>query len=470
MSPAHPDPGSFRDPRSRVFLAGDTVLRAIAAGEGLADYEALEATSFYRQARDSGEIVGTERATDVDPTDLGEGWAAVLRHERIPFVSYPYEWPFEMLRDAAKLQLDLTQAALAEDLTTKDATSYNVQFLGSRPTFIDVGSFERLRAHEPWHGYRQFCQLFLYPLMFQAYKELPFQPWLRGAIDGISPLEARAAMSRWDLLSPRKKGTLLHVGLHARAERRYAASDRDVKADLERAGFKKEVTVNQIRGLRKLVGGLEWKRSESEWSGYGEREHYSDADLAAKSAFVSRVVGARRRDTVLDLGANDGHFSRLAVEAGAAYVVALDADPLVVDTLYRSLRAEANHSILPLVMNLADPSPGSGWRGVERQPFVGRTRPDLVLALAVVHHLAISANVPLGAIVTLLAELGGEVVVELPTPADPMVEKLLRNKREGIHDDYTVQVFERELGARFDLRDREELPSGTRILYHAVPR
>jgi len=393
----------------------------------------------------------------------------VLRHERVPAISYPYEWSFEMLRDAAKLQLDLTQAALAEDLTTKDATSYNVQFVGARPTFIDVGSFEQLVAAEPWHGYRQFCQLFLYPLMFQGYKNLPFQPWLRGAIDGITPLDARAAMSRWDLLSPRKKGTMLHVGLHARAERRYADSDRDVKADLKKAGFKKEVTVAQVRGLRKIVEKLRWKQSESEWSGYSERGHYSDDDLARKSEFVAAVTGQRRRRLVLDLGANDGYFSRQAIEAGAEYVVAIDADPLVVDTLYRTLRDEGNERILPLTMNLADPSPGSGWRGTERRPFVGRFEPDLLLALAVVHHVAISANVPLGAFVGLLADLGGDVVVEFPTPDDPMVQRLLRNKREGVHDEYTVETFEGELATRFAIESREVLPSQTRILYHLTP-
>jgi hypothetical protein len=438
--------------------------------DGLADFEALEAADFYAEALASGAIVGTQRADDVDPGALGGDWAAVLRHERIPFVSYPYEWSFEMLRDAAKLQLDLTEAALAEDLTTKDASSYNVQFVGARPTFIDIGSFERLRAAEPWYGYRQFCQLFLFPLMIQAYKDLPFQPWLRSAIDGITPTEARNVMSRWDVFSPTRKGTTLHVALHARADRKHADTDRDVRADLEKAGFKKEITVNQVRGLRKVVDRMHWKQSDSEWSGYSERGHYTDADLAGKSDFVTAVTGDRRPDLVFDLGANDGHFSRLALDAGAGYVVAVDADPLVVDTLYRSLRDEGNSRILPLTMNLANPSPGTGWRGTERRPFLDRARPDLVLALAVIHHLAITANVPLGAILAMIHDLGADAVVEFPTPDDPMVGRLLRNKRQGVHDDYTVARFEQEVDARFVVRRREVLPSQTRILYDLAPQ
>ena len=468
MTTPAPDPGSFRDPMSRVYLDGDSVLRTLDA-EGLADFEALAATTFFADALASGAIVGTERAADVEPSTLEGDWSAVLRHERIPFLSYPYEWSFEMLRDAAALQLDLTEKALAEDLTTKDATSYNVQFVGSRPTFIDLGSFERLHADEPWYGYRQFCQLFLFPLMFQAYKDLPFQPWLRAAIDGITPVEARNAMSRWDILSPAKKGTAVHVALHARADAKHANTDRDVKADLKKAGFKKELIVGQVKGLRRIVDKMRWKQSDSEWSGYSERGHYTDADLSAKSEFVTAVTGEQARGLVMDLGANDGHFSRLALDAGADYVVAVDADPLVVDTLYRALRDEGNTRILPLTMNLANPSPGTGWRGVERQAFIGRGTPDLVLALAVIHHLAISANVPLGEFLAMVADLGGEAVVEFPTPDDPMVRKLLRNKREGVHDDYTVDVFEREAEARFDVRRREVLPSQTRILYHLAP-
>ncbi len=450
-----------------MFVSHDAVLRTLDP-TALEDFEALAATDFYGAALDAGSIVGTT-LTDVDPATLSSDAAAVLRHDRIPFLSYPYEWSFEMLRDAAALQLDLTAAALAADLTTKDASSYNVQFVGSRPTFIDLGSFERLHASEPWYGYRQFCQLFLFPLMLQAYRDMPFQPWLRGSIDGISPLEARAAMSRWDVMDPRKKGTLVHVALHARAERKHAGTDRDVKADLARAGYKKEITVAQVKGLRKIVDRLRWRRSDSEWSDYSERGHYSDADLTQKSGFVKSVTAERSRGLVLDLGANDGYFSQVAIDGGADYVVAVDADPLVIDTLYRSLREAGEHRILPLTMNLANPSPGTGWRGRERQAFFERRRPDLVLALAVVHHLSISANVPLDEIVDQFADLGSEVVVEFPGPDDPMVKRLLRNKREGTHRDYSVERFEAAIARRFDVRRREELPSGTRTLYHVVP-
>jgi ribosomal protein L11 methylase PrmA len=398
---------------------------------------------------------------------LSGTWAGVLRHERIPVVTYPYEWSFAMLRDAARLQLDLVSAALAVDLVTKDASAYNVQFVGSRPTFIDVGSFERLRDGEPWYGYRQFHMHFLLPLMLQAYRGIPFQPLLRADVEGVDAAAARRMMSLANIWSPRRKGTLIHVAAQARADR--ASSERDVKSELKRAGMKKELLVAQIRNLTKLVDRLRLKETGTEWSGYSDRSHYSDADLTAKEAFVSSVAAAERPGLAWDLGANDGHFSRLVAEQGA-YVVAADGDPEAIDHLYRALRTDDDTRILPMVLDLADPSPDRGWRGKERLAFTRRSRPDLVLALALIHHLVISRNVPMQEFVDFLRDTGGQLVVELPTPDDPMVQGLLRNKREGIHADYTVERFEAALAQRYDVRRREELPSGTRICYHATPR
>jgi hypothetical protein len=301
--------------------------------------------------------------------------------------------------------------------------------------------------------------------MFQAYKDLPFQPWLRGSIDGITPPEARRVLSD----EKRRKGVFKEVVLRDAIEGRMSDTESDVKEDLKRAGFKKELTVAHLNALTKVVTKLKWKRSESEWSGYSERGHYTDEDLEAKTDFVADVAGQRHRGLVWDLGANDGHFSRLVAKE-ADYVVAVDADPLVVDTLYRALRDEGNEKILPLTMDLSNPSPGLGWRGRERRSFVDRSQPDLVLALAVIHHLAISNNVPLPEFVAFLADVGAETVLEFPTPDDQMVKRLLRNKREGVHDDYTATVLERALDDHFEIVKQETLPSGTRLLYHLRPR
>ena len=440
-----------------MYRDGDQILRAL-SDSGLSDWEKLSATRFFGRMQDEGKVVRTERVED-SPVS---GAAATLRHEPVSFVSYPYEWPFSMLRDAALLQLELLQAALAEDMIVKDASPYNVQWRGSRPVFIDVGSFEQLGEGEPWAGYRQFCCLFLNPLMVQAYAGLPFQPWLRGSLEGIEPAEARTIL-RGRLLF--RRGVLTHVALHARLERR--EGNRDTRSELRRAGFRKELIEANASRLERLVGKLDWGASATAWSDYGERSHYVGDELERKDRFVREVCAARHSRLTWDLGCNDGRYSRIAAEH-SDFVVAVDGDHATVEALYRNLRETSDERILPLVMDLADPSPARGWRGRERGRLEERGQPDLVLCLALVHHLSIAANVPLAEVVEWLASLGGRLLVEFAHRDDEMVKRLLSRKEEGAHPDYHADGFERELAERFEIVRRE--PLATRTVYDARPR
>lgn len=461
------EPGSFRDPESRVLRTDDGILRMLSP-QGLEDWRRLAASRFYAKAAQEGRIVATEL---LGPPPLGlpdvlvEGCAGVLRHERIPVVSYPYEWTFGMLRDAALLQLELLAAALAEGMILKDSSPYNVMWRGSRPVFADVGSFEELRQGEPWIGYRQFCMLFLYPLMLQAYKDVPFHPLLRGAIDGIGPLTMRNLMAGERF----SKGVMSHVLLHARLESRYEDAEIDASREVKKAGFKPEMIKANVAGLTKLVRRLSWDPKGSEWADYAKTKTYTGDEESEKDAFVAEVAARRHRRLVWDLGANDGRYTRIAAEH-ADYAVALDADHLTVERLYRRLREEGNEKIHTLVMNAADPSPGLGWRGIERRTLPDRGTPDLTLALALIHHVAISANVPVREFVDWLAGLGGTLVIEFPTREDPMVRRLLTGKRGGLHGDYERDHFERCLHDAFEVRGTQELSSGTRVLYHAEPK
>jgi hypothetical protein len=371
-----------------------------------------------------------------------------------------------MLKDAALLQLELLLAALDEGLILKDATPYNVQWRGACPVFIDVGSFEPLRAGEAWAGYRQFCMLLLYPLLLQAYRNVPFRPWLRGSLDGITPEQCASVLSRRDVL---RGGVLTHVHLHAKLERRYGDRTRDVKSELRSAGFGAELIRANARKLQKLVRGLEWRAGDSAWTGYGADNSYSDADAEAKAAFVREAAASRDWRLVWDLGCNDGRFSRIA-GGSARSVVAMDADEAVVDRLYRELRDEGDHTILPLVVDVADPSPALGWRNLERKTLADRGAPELTLCLALVHHLTITRNIPLPELLAWLRGLGTALVVEFATREDPMVERLLAAKRDGLHVDYDLESFERHLRDAFEVERTERLASGTRVLYFARPR
>jgi SAM-dependent methyltransferase len=448
---------SFRDRESVVFYAGRKVLRALSS-RAREEWDRLRSTRLFAELTSEGRIVRTNDAGVEAPS----GWAHVLEHERVRFISYPYEWPFGMLREAALLQLEILARALAEGMILKDSTPYNVQWFGSRPVFIDIASFEQVVPGEPWRAYRQFCELFLNPLLIQAYRDVDFQQLLRGRVDGISVRDARQLLAGRTLF---RSGVLSHVWLHSKLERQYASSKVDQAKALRGSGFATEMICSNVKRLRQLIEKLEWKASQSVWSEYETTHSYAAADREWKERFVRETVASRERSLVWDLGCNTGTFSRIAAEQGA-YVIAVDADHLAVERLFRRLRHEGNERILPLVMNLADPSPSLGWRGAERRSLDERGKPDLVLALALIHHLVISANVPLLQVVDWLASLGGDLVIEFVRRNDAMVETLLRGKRDN-YDDYDEDLLARLLGERWQTVRREVSGSGTRVLFAA---
>jgi SAM-dependent methyltransferase len=462
--------GSFRDRDGRVFYGPDGVYRGLSV-QALAEWERLSSKKFYARFTEAGKLVGTERVDDATAARIlpaaenAESWAAVLKHETIPFISYPYEWCFGMLKDAALLQLELTGAALAADMTLKDATPYNVQWRGASPVFIDLPSFVQLEPGEPWAGYRQFCELFLYPLFLQAYKDVSYHAWLRGSIDGIPASECWGLMSARDVL---RSGVLLHVGLAAKMQAAFSKTEKDVKKQLKDAGFNKELIQVNVRKLTKLVSKLTWKASGSEWSDYATHNTYDAANRARKEAFVRHASSTGTRNLVWDLGCNTGDYSRIAAET-APYVVAMDGDHLAIERLYRALREEGNTRILPLVGNIADASPNLGWRGAERKSLDRRGTPDLILALALIHHIVIGANIPLSEFIDWLATLDSDLVIEFVNKDDSMVKTLLRNK-EDRYTDYEQPFFEECLTRHFDIAKRETLDGETRTLYFATRR
>ncbi len=412
---------------------------------------------------EDGRLVRTEEV----PEDLPPGpWAACLEHEKIPFISYPYEWSFDMLKDAALFQLELVDRALLEDMDLRDASPYNIQWKGVREVFIDIPSFARRRAGEPWVGYRQFCRMFLFPLLLQARRGQPSQALLRSRPEGPSAEETSALFSAWNALSP---GVFVDVFLQAWFEKKHAGDRVRARQEIAQAGFRPEFIRRNVRRLRKIVEGLRWEVPRSPWSSYARERSYSPEDAARKSAFVEAAVGRRPRKLAWDLGCNAGEFSLIAAR-GAERVLALDADAWVVNTLYSGLRSgDPASRILPLVMDVTDPSPAQGWRGRERASLEERGRPDLVLALALVHHLSLTAHVPLPEIIAWFRSLGADLVVEFIDKEDPMAKRLLQNK-EDIYGDYGREAFERELGSLFEVKETLDLTGGTRRLYHAVPR
>ena len=460
------EPSSYRDRNGAVFYKDGRVLRRLSP-RAWENWERLRGTPFFEAASADERIVET---WDVDPADADPAASAseggVIEHARIPFISYPYEWSFGMLKDAALLHLGLMREALGADMILKDSSAYNIQWQGVHPVFIDIPSFEPLRPGEPWVGYRQFCELFLYPLMLEAYKGGDYKPWLRGRLDGIPADEMRKLMSWRDFL---RSGVLLHVVAQSTLQRRYSDSNQNVRGALAEAGFGKALIQRNVEKLIGLVSKLAPPGAKTEWSDYDRTHSYDEAEARRKIEFVRKAAASRRWRLAWDLGCNTGTFSRI-VDEHADYVVAMDGDRMAIEHLYQREKAGAgSKSILPLVVNLADASPNQGWLGAERKGLAERGRPELTLCLALVHHIVISANIPLASFIRWLAGLGTSLVIEFVGRDDEMVQTLLAN-REDQYDDYHPETFRALLAAHFDIQDEQDLKGGKRRIYFATAR
>jgi len=451
-------PSSFRDPDARV-LAGDEaeVLRALSASAADVDARLRAAGVLDALVRD-GLLITSRRCADVRPPD---GWAAVLASPRLPFVNYPYEWSFSMLQDAALLTLDLTARLLQHGGTLKDASAFNVMFAGATPTFIDLGSLAPRAADAPWVAYGQFGDHFLAPLMLEAYRGVPFQPLLRGALTGLPVGQLAALLSGADLA---RAGVLVHVKARAWLERRTRALSTDARRAVRAAGVPPAAILRNLAGLRRVVAGLRG-RAASAWARYDDANPYDAQATARKTAFVTaaceRVGGGR---LAWDWGANTGRYSRV-LAAHYATVVAMDADAPTVDRLYRAQRGAPPRAgaILPLVMNCMDPSPARGWRGRERSALSERGRADLALFLALVHHVCLGEGVPLGEFLDFALADADHAVIEFVDREDPMARALLATK-VVMHPDYDLATF-RALAVQRARIVAEEAISPTRQLF-----
>ncbi|MGB5835252.1 MAG: hypothetical protein WBG92_25145 [Thiohalocapsa sp.] len=390
-----------------------------------------------------------------------------MEHEVVPFVTYPYEWTFSMLKDAALLQLNLIEDSMLDGWTLKDATPFNIQWIGARRVFIDVPSFEPRQDGERWLGYRQFCQMFLTPLFLKSYLNVDHTRILRSNIDGISASDARKLFRG---LSRFRRGVTSHVLFPAMVEESIAKRERDSAPAKARAARKQSdaMVIGLVQSLTRLVRSLPGKIRHTDWSKYADTHSYESREVERKVEFVRDCASRKQRSMVWDIGSNTGTFSR-ACAPFSRIVISIDGDHDAVEQLYLAEKAKDSSNILPVVMDLSNISPAQGWAGQERKAFDQRGKPDLVVCLALIHHIRISANVPLVLFLDWLRSLDCEIVIEFVDRHDEMVEKLLVNKKE-VYDDYSRSEFERLIGERYRVETSSELKGGRRVLYHLVLR
>lgn len=472
MAPAEfsADRGSFRDKVNRVYKYDGRILRGNDAVSG-DHFRRLSQEAFFSALLRSGSVVQTH---ELDPDqDKGagmvrdEGWSVVLEHETIPFVSYPYEWSFSMLRDAALLQLGVLETCMENGWTLKDASPYNVQWRGACPVFIDTGSFEPWVLGEPWIGYRQFCSMFLTPLLFKKHLGIDYIPILRSRLDGIEPHEAAKYFRG---LSRLKSGVPSHILLPAMVENSISRKERDRAPVQQRRGGRhsKAMVLGLIQGLKRVVRKLEWNVQHTDWSQYAKNHSYEDSDFILKKSFVEKNASSRHWGSIWDVGCNTGTFSKL-VEPYSDFVLAIDGDHDSIEQLYQLEKPERGSRILPMVMDLANISPNQGWAGRERQALDNRRKPDLVMCLALIHHVRVSANIPIPHFMDWLRSLGCSVILEFVNREDEMFRKLLATKTVE-YPDYNLDNFIAEAQKRYDIIDRQPLKDGHREMFFLRPR
>ena len=446
---------SFRDPSGFLFSRKGILYRQI--NQAYADdYTQLMESGLYDRLIKAGVLIKHDEVNQAPA--VFESAFKVIQPERVPFISYPYEWSFGQLKSAALITLAIQKRALKADMSLKDASAYNIQFLRGRAVLIDSLSFEVYKEGEPWTAYKQFCQHFLAPLALMALTDVRLSQLLRVYIDGV-PLDLASALLPWR--TRLNFGLLTHIHLHAGAQKRYADSGAEVKPRNRAVSL--QALTGLIESLEKTIEKLDWKPKGTEWGNYYDITNYSDSAFEHKKQLVGEWVKQIQPEQVWDLGANNGEFSRVAGMAGS-YVVSYDIDPAAVEQNYRRMKSDKTENILPLVLDLTNPSPAIGWANQERDSFGARGPADMVLALAVIHHLAISNNVPLPQLADFFAETGRWIVIEFVPKADSQVQKLL-SSRKDIFPQYTREGFESAFGMLFKIHQAVDIRESERVLY-----
>lgn len=445
---------SFRDPSGFLFTRGGVLYRQVNRSYR-PTYDQLLESGLYRELVDAGELIPHE-AVSIAPAESSLA-SLVLRPEPLAFVSYPYEWSFTELKDAAALTLTIQKRALARGLSLKDASAYNIQFHLGRPLLIDSLSFEPWKEGEPWVAYRQFCQHFVAPLALMAHVDVRFGLLLRLYIDGL-PLDlASRLLPGRTRLHP---GLLTHLHLHAASQRRFSGT---VPSSRTTARMPRNSFLGLIDSLESTVRGLTWTPGGTDWADYEQSHTYSPEALEHKRRLVAGYLQRIRPSMTWDLGANVGRFSRLAAEAGST-TIAFDLDPSAVDVHYRRCRAEGEKRLLPLLLDLTNPSPAQGWNHQERMSLAERGPADAVMALALVHHLAIASNVPLPLVAETLAGYGKSLIIEFVPKTDSQAQRLLAS-REDIFPGYTLEGFEQAFRRTHKIRSSNRIEGSERILF-----
>ncbi len=452
-------PSSFRDPSGFLFYRDDSIYRQVNVIYR-EDYDHLMTSGLYKALVDA-ELLIPHIEVDIDGAKSEKAYK-IIKPEKIQFLSYPYEWCFSQLKDAALTTLKIQKKAFDLGMCLKDCSAYNIQFRKGKPVLIDTLSFEMYHEGQPWVAYRQFCQHFLAPLALMSYKDIRLSQLFKIYIDGI-PLDL--ANSLLPSRTSFKFSLFTHINLHAKSQKRFA----DKAVDTSSKKMKRISFLGLIDNLESAVKKLKWKAQDTEWGEYYEDTNYSEKAHQQKKQIIAEFIDNINPEDVWDLGGNVGMFSRIASKKGIR-TISFDIDPVAVEKNYLESVEKGETDILPLLLDLTNPSPGIGWENQERMSFIERSPADTVLALALIHHLAISNNLPLNRCAEFFNNVcRNSLIIEYVPKNDSQVQRLLKT-REDIFPDYTQREFEKEFSKYFTIQNSIKIIGSERTLYLMIKR
>jgi ribosomal protein L11 methylase PrmA len=447
---------SFRDPSGFLFFHDGEIYRQInkCCEE---DYQWMISSGLYDRLTKKRKLVSHQEVAF--PLPMTSHGYKVIKPEKVKFISYPYEWSFSQLKDAALLTLNIQKEALLSGMQLKDASAYNIQFQDGHPILIDTLSFSRYTEGDPWVAYQQFCQHFLASLALMSKKDVRLIGLLKNHINGI-PLDL--AQKLLPLSSRLQFGLLSHILLHAKAQEKINIESS--RGDISKHTISKTTLVEIVENLEKTIKKLNWVPHGTDWLSYYQQTNYSEPAFDEKLRIVHDLLTDLKPGTLIDLGANTGIFSRQCAGIKDCYVISCDIDPGAVELNYLQVKQAREQYILPLVVDLTNPSPALGWNNQERKSFQSRAKADVILALALIHHLAISNNTPLVMIAQFLANMGKTVIIEFVPKEDSQVKRLLAT-RDDIFDTYTAEGFEEAMSQYFDIVKSISIQNTCRTIY-----
>lgn len=443
------DFSSFRDPAGYIYYENNKVYRKINECY-FKQYKYFIESNLYKNLEKLEYIISHKEVKKTNK-DI------ILEVEKIPFISYPYEWCFEQLKDAALLTLNICKKSLEYNMILKDASSYNIQFLNGKPIFIDTLSFDFYQEGEPWGGYGQFCRHFMVPLILMSYVDENLNCMLKNYIDGIPVEIANNILKGRGGFASRQ-----HIKWHSKSISKYNDNSKETK----KISLSKQNLINMLDMMIRQIEKLKTKSINTEWGTYYDNTNYTKLADKRKIELVETYlekINIKDEDVIFDLGANDGKYSRLAAKLGAK-TISFDIDTNAVSQNYKNIKVNKEKNILPLILDCTNPSPDLGFALEERLGITKRGNRKCIMALAFIHHMAISNNVSFDMIASWFSKLGEYLIIEFVPKNDSQVQKLLKTRKD-IFNHYNEKEFEEVFKNYYEIVEKNKIDDSTRIIY-----